>query len=586
MLTRLRASNFKQFDELDIELGNPVVFIGPNDSGKTSALQALALWGLGLSHWIAKYQGREAPKRRPAVTINRRDLLAIPVPVANQLWHGLHTRDVSRKDGKQETAHIRIDLIVNGVDDGEEWECGFEFDYANPESVYCRAMRLADEEEPARMPVPEHARKTKIAYLPPMSGLAATENRLMPGAVNVFIGEGRTAEVLRNLCYQIVEGFDGEVRWRAVVERIKDLFGITLDRPVLIEGRGEIEMSFRNRGKTRLDLSASGRGLQQTLLLMAYLMTNPGSVLLLDEPDAHLEILRQRQIYRLLTRVANENQSQIVAASHSEVILNEAADRDVVVAFVGPPHRIDDRGSQVYKSLKSIGFEHYYQAELTGWVLYVEGSTDLAILAALAETLDHPVQEHLKRPFVEYVGNHLGAAAEHFHGLREAKPDLVAFGLFDHEVDVSGGGHPNLRLHAWRRREIENYVAQRDVLMRWALATGTDRYGPLFGDAWEIAMEESLNDVESAMRTLGRSPWDDNIKASEEFLDPLFERFFERLKLPNLLRKSDYHQLGAFVEASDLDPEVTQVLDGIHEIAASAAPRSSQASGRPEAGPG
>lgn len=574
MLTRLRASKFKQFDELDIELGNPVVFIGPNDSGKTTALQALALWGIGLSHWIAKYEGREAPKRRPAVTINRRDLLAIPVPVANQLWHELHTRDVSRNEGKQETAHIRIDLIVNGVDDGAEWECGFEFDYANPESVYCRAMRLAEEPEPARMPVPDDARETKIAYLPPMSGLAATENRLMPGAVNVFIGEGRTAEVLRNLCHQIVEGADGDARWDAVVERIAKLFGITLDRPVLIEGRGEIEMSFRNQDKTQLDLSASGRGLQQTLLLMAYLMTNPGSVLLLDEPDAHLEILRQRQIYRLLTDVASENRSQIVAASHSEVILNEAADRDVVVAFVGRPHRIDDRGSQVYKSLKSIGFEHYYQAELTGWVLYLEGSTDLAILTALAEKLNHPVRERLQRPFVEYVGNHLAAAADHFHGLREAKPDLVAFGLFESEVDVSGSGHPSLRLHAWRKREIENYIARRDVLMRWAEGTGTERYGPLFGDAWENAMEQSLDEIESAMRTLGRSPWDDSIKATDEFLDPLFRRFFERLKLPNLLRKSDYHQLAAFVEASELDSEVEEVLNGIRDVAAAAVPRS------------
>jgi len=573
VLTRLRASKFKQFDELDIELGNPVVFIGPNDSGKTTALQALALWGLGLSHWIAKYQGREAPKRRPAVTINRRDLLAIPVPVANQLWNDLHTRDVTRNDGKQETAHVRIDLIVNGIDGGEEWECGFEFDYANPESVYCRAMRLADEPEPARMPVPEHARKTRIAYLPPMSGLAATENRLMPGSVSVYIGEGRTAEVLRNLCYQIIESSDGEQRWSVVVDRIKELFGITLDRPALIEGRGEIEMSFRNMSKTQLDLSASGRGLQQTLLLMAYLMTNPGSVLLLDEPDAHLEILRQRQIYRLLTQVAHENESQIVAASHSEVILNEAADRDVVVAFVGRPHRIDDRGSQVYKSLKSIGFEHYYQAESTGWVLYLEGSTDLAILAALAEVLNRPAQEQLKRPFVEYVGNQLSAAAEHFHGLREAKPDLVAFGLFDRQDNFPSAGHPNLRLHAWSRREIENYIAQREVLMRWAAGTGTERYGPLFGDAWEVAMDESLNEIEQAMRTLGRSPWAHDIKASDEFLDPLFERFFDRLNLPNLLRKSDYHQLAAFVEPAEIDPEVVAVLDAIQEVAAAAAPR-------------
>ena len=97
---------------------------------------------------------------------------------------------------------------------------------------------------------------------------------------------------------------------------------------------------------TSLDLSSSGRGLQQTLLLLAYIVSHPGSVLLLDEPDAHLEILRQRQIYQMLTELAKKHGSQIIAASHSEVILNEAADRDVVVAFLGSPHRVDGRGSQ------------------------------------------------------------------------------------------------------------------------------------------------------------------------------------------------------------------------------------------------
>src|SRR6185436_18087724 len=130
-------------------------------------------------------------------------------------------------------------------------------------------------------------------------------------------------------------------------------------------------MTYRDPSGIHLDISASGRGLQQTLLLLAYLSLNPRSVLLIDEPDAHLEILRQRQIYQLLTEAARESESQLIVASHSEVILNEAADRDIVVAFVGRPHRIDDRGSQVVKSLKEIGFEQYYQAEQTGWVLYL-----------------------------------------------------------------------------------------------------------------------------------------------------------------------------------------------------------------------
>jgi len=574
MLTRLRATNFKQFETLDVELGNPVVFIGPNDSGKTTALQALALWGLGLTHWISRYEGREAPKRRPAVTINRRDLLAIPVPVANQLWRDLHTRDVTQNSGSQQTKNIRIDVIVNGVDEDVEWECGFEFDYANPESVYCRALRESEDPEPARMPVPEVARKTRIAYLPPMSGLAATENRLMEGAVNVRIGEGRTAEVLRNLCFQIVESDDGAESWSALVSRIDELFGVALDAPTLVEGRGEIAMSFRNRSGVPLDLAASGRGLQQTLLLLAYLMTNSRSVLLLDEPDAHLEILRQRQIYELLSDAAKEYGSQVVAASHSEVILNEAAGRDVVVAFVGrQPHRIDDRGAQVLKSLKSIGFEDYYQAEITGWVLYLEGATDLAVLRVFAEILDHAVSAHLGRPFVQYVSNQVSQARQHFHGLREAKADLVGYALFDRLDGMPGGDHPSLRIHVWSRREIENYLTRRDVLLAWARDTGTAYQGPLFGAAWESSMEAAIDEIEAAITTLGGSPWSADIKATDEFLDPLFKNFFDRLELPTLLRKADYHELARYVAPQTLDGEVREVLDEMLTVAERATPR-------------
>ena len=173
---------------------------------------------------------------------------------------------------------------------------------------------------------------------------------------------------------------------------------MTLEEPQYIAERGEIAMTYRDLGGGRLDLSSAGRGLQQTLLLLAHLQANPGAVLLLDEPDAHLEILRQRQIYQLLTTVAREQGSQVVAASHSEVVLNEAAGRDVVIAFVGAPHRIDDRASQVLKALREIGFDHYYQAEQTGWVLYLEGSTDLAILTGFADTLRHPRQARWSGP--------------------------------------------------------------------------------------------------------------------------------------------------------------------------------------------
>jgi predicted ATP-dependent endonuclease of OLD family len=42
MLTKLTVRNFKLFTEIEVELGERVVLIGPNNSGKTSALQAIA----------------------------------------------------------------------------------------------------------------------------------------------------------------------------------------------------------------------------------------------------------------------------------------------------------------------------------------------------------------------------------------------------------------------------------------------------------------------------------------------------------------------------------------------------------------
>ena len=137
MLTKLTVVNFKKFGTDEIELGNPVVFIGPNNSGKTSALQALALWDIGLKRWNEEYKGRTAPVKRSGVTINRRDLLAIPIPEANLLWRDLHVRDVRRVNGRPDTNNIRIDITVEGITEDKSWKCGLESARARKSSRGC-----------------------------------------------------------------------------------------------------------------------------------------------------------------------------------------------------------------------------------------------------------------------------------------------------------------------------------------------------------------------------------------------------------------------------------------------------------------
>ena len=574
MLTKLVVRNFKRFREVEIELADPVIFIGPNNSGKTSALQALALWEAGLKRWIEKRGSGGTPMNRPGVTINRRDLVSTPVPSSKLLWRDIHVRTGAAEQG-QRTQNVRIDIIVDGITNDSAWKCGLEFDYANPESFYCRPLRLSEKKGAGRMDVPDEAKGVQFAFLPPMSGLTANEVRLDPGAINVRIGEGRTAEVLRNLCYKLYE--DNGENWKELKVHIESLFGSILNAPGYIPERGEIELSYLEKS-VELDISCSGRGLQQTLLLLSYMYANPNSVLLLDEPDAHLEILRQRQIYQDLTDVARENGNQIIAASHSEVLLSEAVDRDAVVAFVGAPHLISNRGSQVLKALRSIGFEQYYQAEQTGWVLYLEGSTDLAILRAFAKRMgNEEAIKALERPFVHYVGDQPGNVKTHFYGLREAVPNLKGIAVFDR---LKAGLPTDLGAEGlmWERREIENYLCCRETLEAYARANeDSESVGPLFSYAKAKirlkAMEESIKEIEGALQTLQQaSPWEAETKVSDDFLAPLFVRYFKKLDLPNVMAKKNFHELAHLAPLDKLGPEIKEKLDAIARVAKSAEP--------------
>lgn len=564
MLTNIEIRNFKRFEHVNVELGQTVVLIGPNNSGKTTVLQALALWYVGLRKWQAITMRRglrdiddsstiDSSLGERGVAINRLDLNAVPVPSAKSLWNDLRT--VNGDD-----RIIRVS--VRGVTHNTEWECAFNFWFGNDESLTVLPGQAKD----GAFFVPEEANSIDIAFLPPMSGLIAQEDRLERGSIWRRIGEGRTAEVLRNLCWQVYE--KDPTNWNRLSETIRAKFDIELLAPFHDDTRGLLQVAYRERTGVVFDLSASGRGMLQVLLLLTFMYNNSGSVLLLDEPDAHLEILRQRQIYELLTTVAQDQRSQIIAASHSEIILTEAADRDIVIAFVGEPHRIDrSRTSQVAKSLKEIDPVDYYQAEQRGWVLYLEGSTDLAILRALAQHLNHEAVHRLEDPFVNYLHtNKPSKAADHFQGLNEAKPDLVGVALFDRIPRNKLQGGKQLTELVWQRREIENYIALPDSLIAYA----QDKYG----EAGQIVMRDWLSDnvPPAALRDLTHPFWT-STKATDGFLDILFEAFFKRLGIDNLLHKTNYHVLADYVPTDQIDPEITEKLDAIVAVARQARPR-------------
>jgi ABC-type branched-subunit amino acid transport system ATPase component len=591
LLHYLEIENFKRFGARQrIELDHPAVLIGPNNGGKTSAIQALALWSQAVRTW---YEARKesAAKERTATSINRLNIVAVPVRRTRFFWHNTHVRR-GNKD---------IALVVTvGVDfQGQVVPLEMRFRNQGDELVYCSpAPELV-----SQLDLIAHAARVKVDLLYPMSGLETEEPLLQPGRIDVLLGQGQTAQVLRNLCLMVERQSSQD--WARIASLMKRLFHVELSAP-RETSRGSVELQYRQPGvKEMLDVSSAGRGFHQMLLIFAHLYAHKGSVLLVDEPDAHLEILRQKQVYVLLRDIAADNGSQVVMVTHSEVILDEAVDSNLTLLMDG---QADDlaRRQDIKNSLKHFGAAHYVKARERGYVLYVEGSTDVDLLRAMAMHLGHPAadvwDERINTFYVQNNYPQQDADAElarveggfgvtpiqHFQSLRTLVPGLKGLAILDNDgrdrVTLQAG---ELTVVHWRRYEVENYVVTPDVLRRYALAQYADMdlfegHSPdieavLDGLVLNTVFDSVVPDFEAwkgAPPAVARVLWEAKTERRKlsTFAEAFFRQLAQRLGGPMLLTKGSLHRLVPMVDPLLLPAEVNDMLDRVATLFTNARP--------------
>lgn len=575
MITSIKIKNFKVLAKTDwIPLEGNVVFIGPNNSGKTTALQALALWNYGLQKWIEKRKKSKAGIR-PGAVINRKDLFAIPVSNSKHIWTNLFTHVSERdKEGKIKGTKLNnIEITVKGINENKEWVYGLSFRYASEETIYVKP--LDGTENNIAESIPSFLENINVAFLPPMSGLKLEEPKLLFSTVEYIMGEGRTAEVLGNLCYQVVnpetellsKERNPEDDWTFLTGVLKKWFLVDLLKPE-VDNKGIITLKYIDKKRNELEISSAGRGMQQIILLLAYLLIKPKCIILLDEPDAHLEILKQEQVYELLSELAQKKGSQLLIASHSEVVLRKAVSvKDNIIALYphSPPKFYNDP-KEILKSLKTIGFEEYYLAQQKGWILYLEGGTDLPILKKFAEKLKHPVISFLQDCFFKPLHiNDPAVSRNHFSGLKAAKPDLAGVAIYDN-IDNPLNEMPGLKEAKWKKNEIENYFYSQKVLLSWARGrVSQDLFGPTEANQRENAMRKALDDVlPGAAKRDEKDEYWSKTKASEE-IEKVLRAYYKYMKHPGDSSKKNYIELIEYIETEEIDSEVKEKLDFIEQ---------------------
>lgn len=562
MITKITTQYFKRFETQGFPLEALTLLAGPNNSGKSTLLQAAMVWNLGMQKWWEKKGPGSGSKARdrPGAPITRQEFTALPLPSMDQLWTDTHT-SLRKDEGKQGAPRPLVITLHGRSKDGSEWRVGFEFRYSGPEQIHAKPVA-------ADLPHLDQAHEEiSVIYVPPFSGIGVNETRYDRPYQDMVVGQGKAGDILRNLLLEVAEAGDGKA-WQRLVEIVADVFGYRLLKPVYA-GVPYITCQYLKGiptgngfgGLAPLDVSTTGSGFHQVLLILAFMFARPSSLILLDEPDAHLHVLLQKQLYDILRRLCHERKGQLLIATHSEVLIDNTSPEQIV-SFYREPHPLASDGdrNQVREALKRVTSLELLLAEGAKGILYLEGTTDFDLLKAWATVLDHPLKQWFSQ--LPFWHNNLGRspkeARSHFFALKAIQPNLKAALLLDgdnrnlpdREITTDG-----LTILRWERYEAESYLLHPTSLERFLNA------------------EKGFLSAKSAMEYM------------REQLPPVFFHFpleasaFLRAEpasktlLPDLLAKadvaiskSDYFLLARQMKREEVPPEVEEKLNAIQHL--------------------
>ncbi len=532
MIRKVKIRSIKKFDQVEFEIPHHLVIAGPNNSGKTTVLQAIAACSEIASQWSQKSPdlAREQDENYPKINLNIEKFYSVPLADFDYLW----------KD-KDVTSPASIWVHT------DHWKIGFEILYAERELVVARPAKEVQEED-----LEKYIDNPLIpVYIPPFSQLDRSEPLFGPGVVPARLAGGRGGSVLRNLLLAVSQDIK---KWEKLQKVVRSFFGYELSIP---SAGAEILARYRHSEEDQLyELNSAASGFLQVLMVYASLLHEDVSVVLIDEPDAHLHILLQQKIYQDLREYALQKGSQLIIATHSEQIIN-AADKEslCVLTSIGELRKVSSQ--QAIGTLRLLENTEMMLALTEPGILYVEGKTDIDILREWARILGHPLLSFLERPFWRWTaeeGGKNGFPLSHFSSMRLVGPDFRGVELRDGDQDARGGSLPDgMKSLCWQRYEIENYLIHPKAIICFVEKNkGTN-----------VACE-----VDDYMKKeLPLTVYNDPFKTTAFLRDTKGKKLLSNLmqEAEINIKKSDYHQIAAEMKEEEIHPEVVEKLDAIAE---------------------
>ncbi len=467
-LARIEVDNFKRFPHLELDLSGFDLLVGPNNSGKSTVLEACRLFDFCYRSCLRGSNGKL--NLAPEVSVTGSEL-----PIAGDL---LHHQDVPASyggDPRVRLPPIGIAAVLGRGDRRRGY--GFDLEWQGGNQFTIRTRPESD--------APIAADLFGVVLVPGFVGLLPQEERRTSAVLRGLRTEGSYRVIIRNLLldlqrdapkWGLLKEVLGEVFPDLAMESVE--FDEQVDRHIFAPYE---ERQPGHAQPVRLDLFAAGSGFHQFVQVFAALLTENAPTVLLDEPDAHLFSKLQGQLYQALRKMGQKG-FQIIAATHAPNLI-AAADPQQIINFAAEmPRRLSDT-YEVDQAARELGaFDNLMLllVQAHGNIIVVEGKdgTDERLLRGFMEALLPParwqkLQERLVflpasgRPTADKVNLVLDALQRVF-----STPKVRAYVVADRDyrldedltteqAHLSKQGRQTWRV--WQRVEIENYLLNEEA---------------------------------------------------------------------------------------------------------------------------
>lgn len=353
----IRIQKFKKIDDVAVTLGSLNIFIGANNSGKSSFIQGIQFAISGCQALSLK-GAAWTKKGGRTLSLDSSEYLYTPTKNIEYLYHG---KKLSGSRTKADRNWIEFSLS-----DSDNSTLKISRGKNGGFTTTLSGRKLGDKLSSIEQPY--------CVYVPGIAGIPTQEKFEVTISVKKSATRGDSNNYLRNILWAI--SGDAE-KWASFKGSVNSVYGDIDVHADFDEHKSEYISVHVSEHGLELPLDSVGTGLLQVMQIFAYIEYFNPRIILLDEPDAHIHPTKQKLLARELSRRADADpELKIVFSTHSRYILEALEDKANVIHFQSGVAYQDVKGSNILLDIGAADADYLFSKKDLKYVVVTEDKVD------------------------------------------------------------------------------------------------------------------------------------------------------------------------------------------------------------------